>query len=127
MLKHLFAAVLGATALGVTAAPALAQGNQCFVTTEWNGWKAPDDHTIYLNVFNHKIYRLDLSSSCPALMWPDARLITHDQSGNGYYCSALDWDLKVGDSHGVKTACIVSKMTLLTPEQAAAIPRKFRP
>lgn len=127
MSKHRLAAALGASALCLAAAPALAQGGQCFFTTQWNGWKAPNDHTIYLNVSNNKIYRLDLAGSCPELMWGDAHLINRDEEGTGSICTALDWDLKVSDGHGIKAPCIVSKMTLLTPEEAAAIPKKFRP
>jgi hypothetical protein len=46
------AAALAATTILGMAAPALAQGQSCFFTSEWRGWKAPDDHTIYINVSN---------------------------------------------------------------------------
>jgi hypothetical protein len=126
MLKHQLAAALGASALCL-AAPALAQGSQCFFVTQWNGWKAPDDHTIYLNVSNNKIYKLETASSCPELVWPDSHLINRDESGSGSICGPLDFNLKVGDLRGTAAPCIISKMRLLSPEEAAAIPKKFRP
>jgi hypothetical protein len=114
------AAVLGATA------PALAQGQSCFFTTQWRGWKAPDDHTIYINVDNdHRIYRLDLSGSCPALLDPTSSLITDNHTDS--ICSAIDWNLKVRQAPGFVMPCIVAKMTQLTPAEAAAIPPKYRP
>ena len=71
MRKQIVAGALAAAAMLGTAAPALAQGQSCFFTTQWRGWKAPDDHTIYINVDNgHRTYRLDLSGSCPALLDP---------------------------------------------------------
>jgi hypothetical protein len=122
------AAALGAAALGLVAsAPAIAQGNQCFFVNQWNGWKAPDDHTIYLNVTPNRIYRLDLAGACPEILWPDSHLTNVDPQGSGSICSPLDWQLSVSDGPASKMPCIVRKMTLLTPDEAAAIPKKFRP
>jgi hypothetical protein len=127
MRKHLIAGTLVAVAVA-SGGGALAQPAQsCFFVNQWNGWKAPDDHTVYLNVAGGKIYRLDMAGACPELRYPDARLITNDQSGTGTICSALDWDLKVGQGNDIPTPCIVKNMSLLTPEQAAALPKGARP
>jgi hypothetical protein len=46
-------------------------------------------------------------------------------------CSAIDWDLKVSTSTdlrgGMAVPCIVKTMTELSPDEAAAIPKKFKP
>ena len=54
--------LLAVAAATLTAAtPTLAQpGQSCFFVTQWNGWKAAGDHTIYLNVAGNRIYRLDM-------------------------------------------------------------------
>jgi hypothetical protein len=126
MRRQIIAGALAtATVLGM-AAPALAQGSSCFFVNQWQGWKAANDHTVYLNVSGgHRIYRLDMSVSCPALLDPSAILITDNHTNS--ICSALDWNLKVSEGHIVTGACIVSKMTQLTPDQAAALPKNLRP
>jgi hypothetical protein len=126
MRKLLLASALAATTMAAGHA-ALAQPNQCFFESQWENWKAPDDHTIYLGVTGHKVYRLDLAGSCPELTWPDARLISHDRSGEGSICGPLDFDLKVAEQGGPGMACIVKSMTLMTPDEAAALPRNVRP
>jgi len=82
---------------------------------------------MYIRVNMNKYYRLDMSGSCPALLWPDAHLIMNVR-GPDTICSPLDWDLKVSTGlHGIPMPCIVKTMTPLTPDQAAAIPKKFKP
>jgi Family of unknown function (DUF6491) len=126
MRRQIVAGALAAAAMFGMAAPALAQGQSCFFTTQWRGWKAPDDHTIYINVDNgRRIYRLDLSGSCPNLLDPTSSLITDNHTDS--ICSAIDWNLKVRQAPGFVMPCIVAKMTQLTPAEAAAIPPKYRP
>jgi len=126
MRKMLLASVLAATTIA-TGQAALAQPNQCFFVSQWEGWKAPDDHTIYLNIIGHRIYRLDLAGACPELTWPDVHLVSRIRGGDTI-CRPLDFDLKVAEQRGgPATPCIVKNMTLLTPDEAAALPRDARP
>jgi len=76
----------------------------------------------------NQFYRLDLSAACPLLTMAGSHLITRTR-GPDTVCSAIDWDLSVAQSPpaSMPEPCIVRKMTPLTPEQAAAIPPKFRP
>jgi hypothetical protein len=107
--------------------PPPAPHNACFTANEFQNWKAPDDRTIFIRVGLHRFFRLDLAGTCAPLRWPDSHLITRLR-GTDTYCSAVDWDLKVSESpHGIPETCIVKKMTELSPEEAAAIPPKFRP
>ncbi|HEY3888528.1 MAG TPA: DUF6491 family protein [Caulobacteraceae bacterium] len=122
MRKQLMAVALAAVAVGFVGGPALAQGQSCLYANQWTSWKAPDDHTIYLNVGN-RVFRLDIGGSCPTLR-QGATLITHSHSAQ--LCSAIDWDLRVR-SGGMTTGCIVSNMTQLTPDQIAALPKDARP
>jgi hypothetical protein len=122
------AALLGALALtGSTVAVAQPQShpNQCFYSNDWGNWKAPDAHTMYIQVSGKRVFRLDFASSCQMMTYPSAHLITVFRGGNSI-CSPLDIDLKVSDG-GIPESCLVSKMTQLSPAEAAAIPQKDRP
>lgn len=132
MVRRMISIVMaGAVALAVIPAAAQAQSasphNQCFYPNEWSGWKAsPDSKSIYLRVGINRIYRLDLAGACEELQMPDARLITKIR-GSDTFCNALDFDLSVSSPPGIPIPCIVSKMTELTPDEAAALPKKLRP
>jgi hypothetical protein len=126
------AALIGTGALalpsliGAQAEPTSNRPAQCFFSQDWRGWKAsPDSKSIYINVSNRRIYRLDLAQSCPELQSGSAHLITK-LTGTSI-CTALDIDLKVGEGQGFAVPCIVSNLTPLTDEEAAALPKKLRP
>lgn len=125
----------GATAVFALAllsgvAPAAAQPaqNACFLITEFRGWKAPDTKTIFIRVGLDRVYRLDLANTCSLLAMPNVHLITKTR-GPDLVCSAIDWDLSVSESPpgNIPEPCIVKKMTLLSPAEAAAIPPRYRP
>lgn len=124
------AAVILSLALFSAVAPATAQPaqNACFLITQFNGWKAPDTRTIFIRVGLDRFYRLDLANTCSLLAMPNVHLITKTR-GPDLVCSAIDWDLSVSESPpgNIPEPCIVKKMTLLSPAEAAAIPPKFRP
>lgn len=120
-------ALLPLMATSANAQPAHTTGSQCFVINQLEDWRAPDTKTIYIRVLLNKYYRLDLSAACPDLKWPESHLITNTR-GPDTVCSAVDWDLKVApDLRGIPEPCIVKTMTLLTPDEVAAIPKKFKP
>jgi hypothetical protein len=100
---------------------------RCFYSTEFENWKAPDARTIFIRVRPRRYFRLDLTGACSLLTFPDSHLVTRFR-GSDTICSALDWDLKVAESSGgIGEACIVRAMTELTPEEVAAIPKRFQP
>jgi hypothetical protein len=120
-------ALLGSPALADTPAAKPAP-RDCFYINQFEGWKAPDNRTIFIRVNTNRYYRLDLASSCATLTYPDAFLITKTR-GPDTVCSAIDWDLRVGQSmpRGFATPCIVKAMSRMTPDEVAAIPKKFKP
>jgi len=115
-------------ASGIAPAAAQPAQNACFLINQFNGWKAPDTKTIYIRVGLDRYYRLDLANTCSLLAMPNVHLITKTR-GPDLVCSAIDWDLSVSESPpgNIPEPCIVRKMTLLSPAEAAAIPPKFRP
>jgi len=130
------AAVCGAVALSGSAliGPAVAQPGptaplkRCFYAHDWQGWHAPNEHTMYIRVDMHRVYRVDFASSCQELTWPDVHLVTTFR-GSDSVCSPLDLDIKVADSspHSIATPCIASGLEELTPDEVAAIPKKDLP
>ena len=104
------------------------QASQCFSIRNFQNWKARDAKTLYIRVDQRRYFRLDLATSCPALLSPNSHLITKWR-GSSWVCSALDWDLKVSEDavRGFASPCIVKTMAALSDSEAAALPRKFRP
>lgn len=98
----------------------------CFFISQWEGWKAPNDHTLYLAVNFHEVYQVDLAGTSSLLSDPDARLVnvTH---GPDSVCSSLDLQLTVATFGGMEEPLIATHLSKLTKEQVAEIPKKFRP
>jgi hypothetical protein len=117
-------------ALVLCGSPVFAQStvNQCFYITQLQSWRAPDTKTIYIRVNNKRFFRLSLVDECSTLRTPSAHLITKTR-GPETVCSAVDWDLQVSTSPpgAIPEPCIVDSMTLLTPDEVAAIPPQFKP
>jgi len=130
--EKLFRRGLIATALSLstlvpvvgTASPA--STNNCFYVTQWQGWKSPSPDVIYLGVNMHDVYRVDLSAGSSMLSWPNMHLVSIVR-GSDSICTAIDLDLKISDDHGFTEPLIAKNLTKLTPDQVAAIPKKFRP
>jgi len=114
--------------LGLGAAPALAAPSAgCFLSANWNGWKSPSPSVIYLRVNARDIYRVDLSTPSTTLSDPDVHLV-NVLRGSDWVCTPLDLQLHVVDDFGTfREPLIVKSITRLTPEEAEAIPAKFRP
>ena len=109
------------------AAPSpLAAPPQCFLNRDYQGFHAVDDHSFYIRVRFHDIYRIETVGVCPMLDEPDARLITVEE-GTDQVCGPLDWRLSVATVSSPPVPCIVKSQTPLTPAQAAAIPKGQRP
>jgi hypothetical protein len=114
----------------------------CFYSTQWHGWKSPSPDVIYLGVNMHDVYRVDLSAGSRMLQTPGVHLVSRLR-GSSSICTALDLQLEVADDTGtggrlgggidglggggMRQPLIASKLTKLTPEEIAAIPKQFRP
>jgi hypothetical protein len=105
---------------------AAANRTPCFFITQWSGWKSPSPNILYLGVNLHDVYQVDLSAGSSQLQWPDVHLISTVR-GSDSICSPLDLQLEVADHSGFREPLIAAKLTKLTPEEVAAIPKKYRP
>ena len=124
-------AMISAVLIGAAPAGAASPGSgehphNCFFINQWRGWKAPTPDVIYIGVNLHDVYKIQLSDGASELQWPDARLISKAR-GSDTVCDALDLDLSVSDGHGMSQPLIATSLTKLTPDEVAAIPRKFKP
>lgn len=131
-IRSLFAAAafMAMTATAVQAAddpakPAPAT-RQCFFSQQWSGWHAPDAKTLYLRVNMNEVWRVDLNSECHMLTSPGVHLVTKIR-GSSSICSAIDLDLSVADTMGMKEPCFVKEVRQLTKDEVAAIPKKDLP
>ena len=118
--------VAAVSALVATAANAAPDRAPCFFLTQWEGWKSPSPDVLYLGVNMHDVYRVDLAGGSSQLQAPDVHLVSTNR-GSSSICSAIDLDLQVADSMGFSAPLIARTLTKLTPEEVAAIPKKFRP
>lgn len=125
LLLAVAALALGLAGAASADAPARKPASACFFSRDWSGWRSPDENTIYLRVNVNDIYKVDLSAGSNMLLWPDSHLV-NEVRGPDTICSPLDLDLKVVED-GVVEPLIVKAITRLTPDQVAAIPKKFLP
>ena len=126
------AAILALVTLAFAATTAMAEpqvpvGRRCFAITQFETWRAPDPHTMFIRVGISRVFRIDMASACQALTWPGSHLITVWRT-SGFVCDAMDWDLKVSnDVGGPAMPCIVKAQTELTPQEIAQIPPRYKP
>jgi hypothetical protein len=116
--------------MSLAAAPmanAASSGTSCFLANEWEGWHSPSPNVIYLRVGANRIYRLDLSAGSSSLQDGGMHLVNRIQ-GSDWICSPLDLQLEVADDHGgFREGLIVKSITLLTPDEVKAIPKRDLP
>lgn len=127
MRAFLFGAVAAcAAAFSGEATAAPPSQNTCFRSEDYQSFKAVNDHSFYIRVGLHDIWRIDLSGSCPVLTAPDARLLVVEH-GFTQICGPLDWQLRVASPSDPPIGCVVANQTHLTPQQAAAVPPSQQP
>ena len=115
----------GMLTLTATAAAAYSAGN-CFLSIQWRSSSSPSPDVLYLRVNVNDIYKVTLSAGSSQLQNPSTHLASIVR-GSSLICSANDLDLKVVDSNGFATPLIAVSLTQLTPDEIAAIPKKYRP
>jgi azurin len=115
-----------AVALAAQALPAQA-ADACFRTRDIQNHRKVDSNTIYVRVLNKDIYRITSSSACFAGTTSSDALVIKVIGASDLICKPIDLDLAVHTGPVGTSHCIVSSITRLTPQEAAAIPKKLRP
>lgn len=120
----------GATLLALApAAQTQAQESRrnCFFTTQWTNSKAASPTVIYLRINISDYYKLTLAGGGSQQLLDPTYHLVNIVRGSPTICSAIDLDLKVSNSRGFAVPVIAKSLVKLTPEEAAAIPKKDRP
>ncbi len=115
------------------AGPALAQApakpapakSPCFRLSDLENHKIVDAHTLYYGVRGKEVYKFTMSGSCLAAAQDSDPLVLEPFSSTTI-CRPMDLNLGVMIGGGTQT-CIIKSIEKLTPEQVAAIPKKFKP
>jgi hypothetical protein len=115
------AALAAATAFGATAQPS-ASGGKCFLTRDLRNHTVGDAHTLYFNVNGRDVYRVTTSDSCLAGATSSDPIVLRDRASTGRICDKMDWDISVRGAR-----CIVSGMSVMTPEEVKALPKRLQP
>ena len=118
-------ALIGAACALAVALPASAQPkseNSCFWTRDLRNHTVGGDRILYFDVGGRSVYRVETSGSCLAGASSSDPIVMVNRTGSGQVCNRLDLDISVRGAH-----CIVSGLTKLTPEEAAALPKKMKP
>ncbi len=126
------AAALSAVLMAV-AAPASAQPAPkaetprapCFRLSDLGGHKIAAPDTLYYSVRRKEVYKFTFSGSCLAGVTNSDPLILEPLGASSQICKPLDLNLGVGGP--VSRRCIIKSIERLTPEQAAALPKKLKP
>jgi hypothetical protein len=116
-------AVVPAPAYGVAA---VAVAPTCFYTRDIRNHTVADDHTLYINVGDRAVYRVDLSGACLAGATSSDPIVMREPPGSTTVCRPIDLDIGVSMA-GMTHRCIVSNLTPLTPAEIAALPPRLRP
>lgn len=130
LLAVAIAAGAAATALAATetAAPANTGARECFSAVNWRGWKARDEHTMYLRVNTNDLYEVGFKHSCSRATSPGVHLVTVFR-GSANVCSPIDLDIKVNDNFpgAIATPCIATSLRKLSDAEAKALPKEVQP
>jgi hypothetical protein len=126
--------VLGVIGAAVAASAPLGKASaqdkprQCFRAQDWMGTSSGGPRDLYIRVGMKDVYHLGMAQDCPGARYPGPVRIDDTVTGSNEICAAVDMQIRVapqGFSHA--TACIVSSLEKLTPEQIKALPRKVAP
>ena len=119
-----------ALAAAVAPPPVVAPPDGCFRTRDITNHTIGDDGTLYLNVNNRDVYRLEMSGSCLAGAASNDPLVMREPPGSPYACQPIDLDISISKGSlttGMPTPCIVRSMTRMTPAEVASLPPRLRP
>ncbi len=120
------AATIAAPAMAAPAPPHEAQA--CFYSRNLSSWSSDGRDVVNLRVGVRDFYQLKLLGTCPDLQFAET-IGLETRGGSNFICSGLDVTLIVptGVTHTVPQRCVGASLRKLSPEEAAALPRKQKP
>jgi hypothetical protein len=109
------------------AAASTPAASPCFRMSQIRNHRIVGRDTIYMKVGFRDVYKVTTAGSCTAGAMPDETLIMSTVGGMDRICRPIDLDLKIRNSGGFVSPCIVTEIAKLSPEQIAALPKKSAP
>jgi hypothetical protein len=113
--------IAGGLAVSLPVAAQPLPENRCVLIRDLRNHTIADDHTLYYDVGGRSIYRIE-ANGCLAGATSSDPIVLRDRASTGRICNKMDLDIKVRGA-----GCIVTGITKLTPEEAAALPRRIHP
>lgn len=110
---------------GSKAKSADATRQQCFFANEVDNFAVVNSQIVNIRV-NQDVYRLDMFGDCPNLTWTDA-MVLRTTAGSPVCTGNGLGDSVVTLGFDGPQQCSIQSITLLTPEQVAALPARDRP
>lgn len=121
----LMAAVFSAASSAAAQAPETKPAKECFFSRNIRSWTEVDDRSVAIRVSGNKNYLVQLGEPCPELKGTQALGLS--RMGGDWICTDQTFDLIVQNlSHTGPRRCLVSSMSPITPEAAAALLTKRR-
>lgn len=98
---------------------------QCFTANSVRNFRVVDSRTVNIRA-GREVYRLDMFGNCPDLRWTEGMGL--QTAGSPTICtgSGLGTNVVTRGPSGPQR-CSVQSVTLLTPEEVAALPARSRP
>jgi hypothetical protein len=125
------AAVLALATLAAVPAVSAAQtdparaSTPCFRLSDLGGHKIASSDSLYYSVRRKEVYKFTFSGSCLAGVTNSDPLVLEPLGASSQICKPMDLNLGVGGP--MSRRCIIKSIERLTPEQAAALPKKLKP
>ena len=116
------AATLVVTLPVVEAQPAHETANTCFYLRNIGASRVASPRDYYFRADGRRVFHIEFGSDClTAHTYP---LIISSVDNSGQVCSAIGLNVKVRDTG---ESCIPTRLSVLTPEEVAALPPNVRP
>jgi hypothetical protein len=118
------APAVSAAAPAAPADPARAS-TPCFRLSDLGGHTIASSDTLYYSVRRKEVYKFTFSGSCLAGVTTSDPLVLEPLGASSQICKPMD--LNLGVAGPISRRCIIKSIERLTPEQAAALPKKLKP
>jgi hypothetical protein len=113
---------LAATLPAAEAQPSPAVSTPCFRLNNVDNSRMVDPRTLLMRVSGNRIYKVGFDANCAT--GQTYGLVIHPVDNSGEICRAIEFNVSVRDTG---EQCEPRTLTLLSPDEVAAIPAKDRP
>jgi hypothetical protein len=125
----LLSLILGSASVPETSTAAPPTSRSCFWGHDVENFAAlPDQQTVYLRVGSRRVYELKLFAPCPDIDW-NQRIGLLARGGGDWICegSGLEAEI-IAHTYGIgRRRCQVTSVRHLSPDEVAALPKKYQP